>query len=249
MKITDIFERIGLLETDDKQDAWSTSDYLDAEADQALEQQILDEIPAVVDSPTEVNQDAVNALAAEIDESRSLADIYKEASIPDSPFPADKLLKLLEGLKTLPEDVRKQAIRAMDAAEEDWTIEDPLLDAQRRIQALETEHQQLEQQANSAESKAETDLKGQDQYQQQASQQIHQQIMELEQLLEQELQTVAEARESIKAKARTARQTCQRQQASLAKEMNRLTQISTLFAAAEHDSAPQPNHRSGDDHG
>lgn len=243
MKITDIFERMGLLETNDKQDTWNPSEYLDAEADKALEQQILDDIPAVVD------EHVPDEPAAEIDESRSLADIYAEANIPDSPFPADKLLKLLEGLKTLPEDVRKQAIRAMDAAEEDWTIEDPLLDAQRRIQALENEQQQLEQQATSTESKAKADLKGQDDYQQQAAQQIHQQIMELEQLLEQELQTVAEARESIKSQAKMARQTCQRQQAGLAEEINRLTLISTLFASTEYDSDPQPNHPSGDDHG
>lgn len=42
-----------------------------------------------------------SAAGAPIDDSRSFEDIYKQAGVPDSPFPADKLMRLLDGLATL----------------------------------------------------------------------------------------------------------------------------------------------------
>lgn len=249
MKFTQMFERMGLLEKGN-QDSSVFSGFDDERSPQSMLEGA--DLAADIDSekrlPDENAEEASQALVVEIDELRSLEDIYADAKIPDSPFSADKLLKLLEGLNTLPEEVRKQAIMAMDAAEDEWTIEDPLLDAQRRIQALEAEQQRLEQQASGAESNAESDLKAQDQYQEQASAQIRKQIRELEELLEQELKTIAEARENIKATAKAARKTCQRQQSNLDKEAKRLKLISELFALTDDDTT-NPSNPSGTENG
>jgi hypothetical protein len=65
-----------------------------------------------------------------------LQQVYERAGVPASTFPAEKLVRLLEGLKTMDEATRRVAVAAMDAADDSWTIEDPIRDAVAKVQAL-----------------------------------------------------------------------------------------------------------------
>src|SRR5688572_15491440 len=49
-----------------------------------------------------------------VGEGRELSSIYAEMSVPPSPFPAEKLLKLLDGLRAMDPHTRKAAVLAMD---------------------------------------------------------------------------------------------------------------------------------------
>jgi hypothetical protein len=67
----------------------------------------------------------------------AFADIFAAAGVPDSPYPAEKLLRLLDGLRAMDAGTRKAAVLAMDAADDNWQIGDCLRDADLKISALE----------------------------------------------------------------------------------------------------------------
>jgi hypothetical protein len=58
--------------------------------------------------------------------------------VPTVAFTAEQLLKVLEGLGALPEDQRKVAITALDAADDRWDLPSVIQDAERKIAALDT---------------------------------------------------------------------------------------------------------------
>ncbi len=62
--------------------------------------------------------------------------IYRDANLPEAAFPIERLQKLVDGLRQLDPATQKAAVLAMDAADDGWTIEDVLKDAQRKTDAL-----------------------------------------------------------------------------------------------------------------
>ncbi len=247
MKLVEVFERIGLVEMTDRAKSQGSPE---TQAPETIVPLLAEEDAAGIETDAAVKTSANAATAVtEIAENRPFDDIYAAAGIAESPFSADKLLKLLEALVNLPEDTRKQAVIAMDAAEDRWTIEDPLLDARRRIQALENEQARLGDQARSAETRAAKELEDQNQYEQQAVAQIRKQIAELEELMERELKSVAENRERIRTQGKSTQDACHREQNRLETEIARLRQIEKMFTADTLNSKPHGNHQSGTQNG
>ncbi len=72
-----------------------------------------------------------------IEEGKALDEIFALANIPPAAFSAEKLLRLLDGLRAMDATTRRAAVLAMDAADDNWTIADPVTDAQRKTAALE----------------------------------------------------------------------------------------------------------------
>ena len=60
-------------------------------------------------------------------------DIYANAGVSPSAYPAERLLRLVDGLSAMDQATRLMAIKAMDAADESWTIDDPLADAAAKV--------------------------------------------------------------------------------------------------------------------
>lgn len=164
-----------------------------------------------------------------VDEGRPFEELYEQAGVKPSPFPAEKLLRLLDGLKAMDDKTRTAAVRAMDAADDAWSIEDPVLDAQRKIAALKNCTDELDQVVAAARQQAEADLKARDEYQREATATIRQQIAEMEAALEKELAQVAQERATIQAHLEAARQAGAREAARLMGEVERLTEILRIF--------------------
>jgi hypothetical protein len=96
--------------------------------------------PPAQDAPeTPPPRDATNAPVAPVAESTamSLDDVYAAAGVPASPYPAERLMRLMDGLKEMTEEMRLTTIRAIDAADDSWTIDDPLRDARAKIAAID----------------------------------------------------------------------------------------------------------------
>lgn len=165
----------------------------------------------------------------EVVEGVELSGLYASAAIPQSPFPAEKLLKVLEGLKALAPATRKAAILAMDSADEVWTIQDPLLDAVRKIDALRQAQAQLDATITSAEARAQQELAQHEAYKEQATSTIRSQIAELEQLLASELTEVAEKKAAVHASLQETRAACTRESARYEAEVDRLQSLSITF--------------------
>lgn len=167
-----------------------------------------------------------------VGEGRPFEELYAEAQVPPSPYPAEKLLRLLDGLKAMQPAVRKTAVLAMDEADEAWTVADAIVDAQRKTQVLQAAQQRLARSVAAAEQKAEADLEAQEKYRTEASSTIRQQITELETLLEEELKKVSEEKAAIGSRLDEQRKSAARESHRLEGECQRLAQVPEVFSEA-----------------
>lgn len=162
-------------------------------------------------------------------EQRPFEDIYAEQSVQASAFPAEKLLKILDGLAALDPASRIAAVRALDAADDAWTIDDALLDAERKTRALAAARSQLEQLARAGLEQARAAVTERDQRQQDAVGRIRSQIADLEGLLEREVTRATEEKSALENAARATKEACLREVARLDAEAGRLKRLAATF--------------------
>lgn len=74
--------------------------------------------------------------ARSVEEGLDFAEIYARHGVSEAGFPVERLLKLVEGLRTLDPTTRRAAITAMDVADETWSMEQVLADADAKVAAL-----------------------------------------------------------------------------------------------------------------
>lgn len=141
----------------------------------------------------------------------SLAQIYEAAGVPASAYPAERLIRLVDGLKAMDEATRMTAIRAMDAADESWSIADPVNDAMSKIEALEAHAKALRSSVERAEAETATSMAAIKQRQEGAEADIRRQISELEALLAREIQRGTEECAAMEAALRVKKDACARE--------------------------------------
>lgn len=66
----------------------------------------------------------------------STEDIYALANVPAVAYPAEQLLRVIAGLASMPDHVRAQTLKALDEADDSWTMGDVQKDAKNKIEAL-----------------------------------------------------------------------------------------------------------------
>lgn len=167
-----------------------------------------------------------------IAEGRPFDDIYQQANVPGSPFPAEKMIKMLDGLRAMDPNTRKAAVVAMDSADDAWSVDDSVLDAQRKIQVLQSATAAMAETVNQAAAQATANLQSQDTYQSQATDSIRKQIADLEGLLQEELQKVAEEKAAIDMGLKGTREAFERETARFSQEIQRLQEIAVVFGEA-----------------
>ncbi len=168
--------------------------------------------------------------ASDVAEGKSFDDIFKSAQIPDSPFPAERLLRLLDGLRAMDEATRKAAVHAMDAADDNWTIDDSVIDAQRKIAALEDYQKALESQLTANQQQVIAEVADLKEAEERAVTEIRKQIAEMERLLAREIQKTAEQITNLEAGQKTAQDGCEREAKRLQAEIERLREIPAQFS-------------------
>ena len=117
----------------------------------------------------------------------SLDQIYAAGGVPASPYPAERLLRLLAGLKVMDPATRHQAIAAMDAADDSWTIADPITDATLKVSALEGHSKTLRASIAQYEMATRDSIAQARQRQDSSAAEIRRQISDLEALLAREI--------------------------------------------------------------
>ncbi|WP_171013505.1 hypothetical protein [Chitinivorax sp. B] len=177
------------------------------------------EIPAQIPVP----------VAEGVTEQRPLEEIYSAFNIPPSPFAAEKLLKVLDGLLALDANTRKAAVLALDAADESWTIDDSVADATIKVQALEKAKQQIMAAVASAEQATQQAIIEREQVLQESVARIRQQMTDLEALMERELARAANEKAESEHQARATREAAERETARLQVEIGRLEEIRRIF--------------------
>jgi hypothetical protein len=193
---------------------------------------IQDQDAAVAEPPAPALEPvpALPAAACVVAEQKPFDELYRGANVPASPFAAEKLLKLLDGLATMPMDVRKQMVKAMDEADDSWTIDDVVLDAQRKIKVLGGAKQAIAQQLAASARNAEEEAAAITHRQQDSAAQIRKQIADLNALLDRESTRATQSLAEISAKLKTNQEAGTREVARLDAEISRLGQIPVNFA-------------------
>lgn len=167
--------------------------------------------------------------ASEIVEGKAFAAIFADNNVPESPFPAERLLRLLDGLRAMDASTRKLAVLAMDAADDNWQIADPVIDAQRKIAALESTKQHLQAQVSSSEQHTAAQVAELKAMQERNAAAIRKQIAELEQLLERDVTSSAQQITILEGALRATREAAAREAHRMDLEIERLREIPSHF--------------------
>ena len=180
--------------------------------------------------PTEPAPVLTEYAASEVVEGRSFDEIFASANLPISPYPAERLLRLLDGLREMDEPTRKAAVRAMDGADDSWTMADPVIDAQRKIAVLESYKEVVNQQVSHLQEKVSAEVSDLKIKQERAIAEIRKQISELERLLDREMQKTTEHIVGLESSIKATREAATREGQRLSTEIDRLQVIQTQFA-------------------
>lgn len=229
-------QKAGLVELDENAEPIPAAASTEAEP---APQVVMDHAPEPMAAP-DVPAPAVAVPDGPIAEQRPFEDIYAEQSVATAAFSAEKLLKILDGLAALEPAARIAAVRALDAADDAWTVDDALLDAERKLRALAGARAQLEQQARAALEQARRDVAERDQRQQEAVGRIRSQIADLEALLEREVARATEEKAAFENSARATKEACLREVARLDAEADRLKRLAATFGATSTPTASAP---------
>jgi hypothetical protein len=164
----------------------------------------------------------------------SLQQIYDAAGVPPSAYPAERLVRLLDGLKAMDDGTRMQAIRAIDAADDNWSIADPVNDAMSKVEALEAQARALRASVERAEVETAKSIQGVKQRQEGAVADIRRQILELEGLLAREVARGTEECAAMEAALQVTRDAASR-------ELAALSQTAGMLQALVRQFAPNPS--------
>jgi hypothetical protein len=225
-KLLRVLEKVGLVESEagqsDQASAPESAPEIEAAA---MAEDVAEEVPpALVDG--------------NLQEQRPFEDIYAEQAVEPVAFSADKLLRILDGLAALDPVSRKAAVIALDSADDSWSLDEVLADAERKTAALDAAKRQLEAHVRSALQQAREAIEARDQKQNDAVTRIRQQITDLEALLEREVTRSTEEKASLEANARTTKDACVRESARLDQERSRLARIAEIFGPDRASSPP-----------
>lgn len=169
-------------------------------------------------------------------EGRPFDDIYAAAGLPQSPYPAERLLRLIDGLKAMDAATRRTAVHAMDAADDSWTIDDPLLDAERKVRALQDWTAALAASVGETEQAVAAEIADLKATEEKAVAEIRKQIAGLEQLLEREMRKTAETIAARQQAVDADRAALQRESQRVTAEIDRLAELGRQFGTSPHSS-------------
>ena len=162
--------------------------------------------------------------------------IYANQGVSPSLYPAERLLRLVDGLSAMDEATRHMAIQAMDAADESWTIDDPLADAAAKVHALTEHSMSLTVQLQQLELETQAQLDAITSRQEQVVGDIRKQIAELEGLVARELSRSAQETATQEAKLRAAQDQVAQDLTEVARVSQRLQGLASQFGVTKTNS-------------
>ena len=140
MSLKDLLVRARLIEAENG-DAASETDFSSGAPELAGSENVV---------PSEPTPSVSGTPAAGVAAGIALDSIYAAAGVPSSAYPAERVLKILDGLAAMDSATKRAAIAAMDAADDTWTVDDVIGDAARKATALRGHVDQLSRQIGDA---------------------------------------------------------------------------------------------------
>lgn len=159
----------------------------------------------------------------------SLDEVYAAAGVPPSPYPAERLIRLMDGLKEMSDDMRRRTIEAIDAADDSWTIADPLRDARAKIAAIDQHLGTIRAGVAQAENEANARLAAARERNEGGIADIRRQIAELEGLLAREVARGAQELAAIEQALRSGKEGANREIDGLSRAAGTLQGLISQF--------------------
>jgi len=159
----------------------------------------------------------------------SLDQIYESAKVPPCPYPAERLLRLIDGLKAMDAATRRQTIHALDAADDTWSLDDPKRDAAAKVAAIERHAASIRAAVAHDQQQTQAGLQDVAQRQETTVAEIRRQIAELEGLLSREIARGAQETAQLEAAHQSRRDDANRELAQLAQAAQALTGLIAQF--------------------
>jgi hypothetical protein len=160
---------------------------------------------------------------------QSLEQVYASAQVPACHYPAERLLRLIAGLSAMDEATRRQTIQAIDAADESWTIDDPLNDAAAKVAAIDQHASGLRASLGQAEQQAQAELAALRQRQEAAVAEVKRQIADLEALLTREVTRGAQESAAIESALQARKQSVSQELTALSRTASELRGLVAQF--------------------
>lgn len=167
--------------------------------------------------------------------SLDLAQIYASAGVPASVYPAERLLRVLDGLAAMDVHTRHLTIRAIDEADESWTIDDPVRDAAAKIAALDQHRAQIETALKEVESQTAARAEASRNKLDQVVGEVRRQMAELDALIQREQARAAQEQATLEANLNLARELTARELAELEQQRTRLSTLTSQFGQPTKD--------------
>jgi len=162
--------------------------------------------------------------------------LYARASVPTSPYTAEMLLRVAEGLKALPPAQALAAVEAMDAADDRWTVGDVLLDADRKMEALRAARKAVDAAVAGARSVHESTTRTIDEHLARTEETVRTQIAELEQIRKEARDVATTERAAALSEMEATRQAAAAEVDRLDVEIRRLGEVHDFLG--EPSAAP-----------
>lgn len=160
-------------------------------------------------------------------------EIYAHANLPASRYPAERLLRLLDGLAAMDENTRLAAVTAMDQADDTWSLEDPIQDARNKATALEAFATSLESDLQRLTGELDAQIQDSQAREGEEAARIRSQIADLEALLARRVETGAQERTQFEAQRKVLAQETASQVKALKALSSRLRALVFQFPEKE----------------
>jgi len=180
-------------------------------------------------APAVAEEAAAPVMPVEASAGMTLEQVYGAANVPPAAYPAERLLRLLDGLKAMDEGLRRQTIHAIDAADDSWTIDDPIRDASAKVAAIEAHAATIHAGVSQAEQQAQTLLAELRQRQEGSAAEIRRQISDLEGLLSRELARGAQEAAALESGLQSTKEAAARELGNLSRAATELRALIAQF--------------------
>ncbi len=167
-----------------------------------------------------------------------LDEIYAQAGVTASLYPAERLLRLVDGLSAMDATTRNLAIKAMDAADESWTIADPLADATAKLKALTAHAQTVQASVLQFERETQERMEAMRLRQEEKLGEIRKQMAELEALAARELARSTQEAAAQEANLKSAKEQAARELGEIAHISGRLQSLAVQFGSLAASVTP-----------
>lgn len=157
-------------------------------------------------------------------------DIYSRAGVPNSPYTAETLLRVIDGLRAMSPAQALQTVKAFDDADPRWTVADVLLDADKKVEALRSVQGDLANQVAHADQAYTTAKAAREQKQAKLESDIAAEIAKLNDILKQGQTEVATEEAAATSQLEATRQSATQETQRLDAEILRLSEVRSFLA-------------------